>query len=147
MSYTKIKCFNRQDKSTSIYYIYVLKHMHRNHAKIKTKRVPKLSSPLDGFFKLLASNYKKKPSYPHPQKTRVPWVSSSDCIYTCSKALKLLIRSLFCGGGGVLYLRASVNTSIPPLKISCIWTTNQNSFISTKISLLTTKPHEQETQI
>lgn len=59
MSYMRIKCFNRQDKSTSIYYIYVLKHMHRNHAKIKTKRVPKLSSPLDGFFKLLASNYKK----------------------------------------------------------------------------------------
>lgn len=96
----RIKCFNRQDKSTSIYYIYVLKHMHRNHAKIQTKRVPKLSSPLDGFFKLLASNYKKPPSYPHPQKTRAPLVSSSDCIYTCGKALKLLICSLFCGRGG-----------------------------------------------
>lgn len=34
MSYMRIKCVNRQDKSTSIYYIYVLKHMHRNHAKI-----------------------------------------------------------------------------------------------------------------
>lgn len=45
MSFMRIKCFNRQDKSTSIYYIYVLKHMHRNHAKIKTKRVPKLSTP------------------------------------------------------------------------------------------------------
>lgn len=72
MSYMRIKCFNRQDKSTSIYYIYVLKHMHRNHAKIQTKRVPNLSSPLDGFFKLLASHYKKQPSYPHPQKTRAP---------------------------------------------------------------------------
>lgn len=143
----RIKCFNRQDKSISIYYIYVLKHMHRNHAKIKTKRVPKLSSPLDGFFKLLASNYKIQPSYPTPRKL-VPLELVPQTVYI--HAVKLLSYSFalcFTGGGGVLYLRASVNTSIPPLKISCIWTTNQNSFISTKISLLRTKPHEQETQI
>lgn len=28
MSYMRIKCFNRQDKSTSIYYIYVLFKTH-----------------------------------------------------------------------------------------------------------------------
>lgn len=125
----RIKCFNRQDKSTSIYYIYVLKHMHRNHAKIQTKRVPKLSSPLDGFFKLLASNYKKQPSYPTPRKL-VPLELVPQTVYI--HAVKLLICSLFYGGGGVLYLRASVNTSIPPLKISCIWTTKPKEFYINK---------------
>lgn len=143
----RIKCFNRQDKSTSIYYIYVLKHMHRNHAKIQTKRVPKLSSPLDGFLNYQHQITRNSHHTPTPRKL-VPLELVPQTVYI--HAVKLLSYSFalcFAGGGGVLYLRASVNTSIPPLKISCICTTNQNSFISTKISLLRTKPHEQETQI
>lgn len=99
----RIKCFNRQDKSTSIYYIYVLKHMHRNHAKIQTKRVPKLSSPLDGFFKLLASNYKIQPSYPTPRKL-VPLELVPQTVYI--HAVKLLSYSFalcFTGGGGIVF--------------------------------------------
>lgn len=127
----RIKCFNRQDKSTSIYYIYVLKQVHRNHAKIQTKRVPKLSSPLYGFLNYQHQITRNSHHTPTPRKF-VPLELVPQTVYI--HAVKLLSYSfaLCFAGGGVLYLRASVNTSIPPLKISCIWTTKPKEFYINK---------------
>lgn len=130
----RIKCFNRQDKSTSIYYIYVLKHMHRNHAKIQTKRVPKLSSPFRRFFLNYQHQITRNSHHTPTPRKLVPLELVPQTVYI--HAVKLLSYSFaLCfagGGGGVLYLRASVNTSIPPLKISCIWTTKPKEFYINK---------------
>lgn len=98
----RIKCFNRQDKSTSIYYVYVLKHMHRNHAKIQTKRVPKLSSPLYGFLNYQHQITRNSHHTPTPRKL-VPLELVPQTVYI--HAVKLLSYSFalcFAGGGGIV---------------------------------------------